>query len=103
MAMDTFWQAIEAELEALRTAPNADAVITILGGDLAKGEAFFAGSGGDGSIAGSLRAAGWRTTWAEADYYWVMRAPDGSLITYVEGDVFRGDQAIRNADEETGR
>ena len=93
--MDAFWAAIDAQLELLKAAKSADDVITILGGkqvDVATGDAFFAGSGGDGSIAGALTGAGWSVVWMEADYHWCMRAPDGSEITYVEGDIYRGNQ-----------
>src|SRR5205809_196464 len=61
--------------------------------DTSAGDAFFAGSGGDGSAYSSLDKAGWSTAWWEAGYYWAMRAPDGrSGITYVEGDIYDGVQ-----------
>lgn len=40
----------------------------------------------------STGSPGWTYVWIEADYYWAMQAPDGSVITYVEGDVYRGNQ-----------
>jgi hypothetical protein len=91
-AMDAFWAHIERQLLLLKTAASAEDVITILGGkmDGSSGHAFFAGAGGDGSIAGVLREAGWSSVWFVADYHWCMRAPDGSEITYVEGDIYRG-------------
>jgi hypothetical protein len=91
--MDSFWAHIDKQLAELCTAKTADDVIRILDGP-SSGDAFFAGSGGDGSIASSLFEAGWDCTWREADYYWVMRAPNGDEITYVEGDVYRGDTHI---------
>jgi len=106
--MDTFWETIEAQLADLEEATTAARVIEILGLDKNPyGEescmtrepnskrGFFAGSGGDGSVRAALGRAGWRTTWAEASYYYVMEAPNGDLITYVEGDVYVGDTVIR--------
>jgi hypothetical protein len=93
--MDAFWAAIEAQLDLLKTAKSADEVVTILGGKqvgVAAGDAFFAGGGGNGSIAGVLREAGWSVVWFKADYHWCMQAPDGSQLTYVEGDVYRRNQ-----------
>lgn len=92
--MDAFWAHIERQLLLLKTAKNAEDVITVLGGrmEASSGDAFFAGGGGDESVAGALAWAGWSDVWYEADYHWCMRAPDGSLITYAEGDVFRGNQ-----------
>ena len=98
MSLDTFWSAIEAQLEELATAKTADDVLAILSKErcpediLFSGEGFFAGSGGDGTVRDALYRAGWRTVWAEASYYWVMRAPNGDEITYIEGDVLRGNR-----------
>lgn len=94
---DAFWAAIAAQLEELRTAKTADDVIRIcpaVPGLSGNADGFFAGSGGDGSVESSLADAGWQNTWRNADYYWVMRAPNGDKITYVEGDIFKGDQKI---------
>lgn len=90
-----FWAAIEAQCAELRTAKTADQVIEILNryGPPSVGDAFFAGSGGDTRVEECLDAAGWTYVWREAHYHWAMRAPDGSLLTYVEGDVYRGAEA----------
>ncbi len=92
--LDGFWAEIDAQLDALKTAGSADDVIRILGGSAAasSGDAFFAGSGGDGTVEGALDEAGWTHVWREASYYWAMRAPNGDGVTYVEGDVYRGIQ-----------
>jgi hypothetical protein len=92
MATDGFWAAIDAQLEALTTAANADDVVRILGGseNASSGDAFFGGSGGDGSVEDALEEAGWSHVWRKASYYWAMRSPRGDGITYVEGDVYRG-------------
>lgn len=90
--MDKFWEAIDMQLAELRTAASADDVVRILGGkaSASSGDAFFAGSGGDGSVEEALHAAGWVHAWREAHYHWAMRAPNGDGITYVEGDIYRG-------------
>jgi hypothetical protein len=105
--MDEFWAGISRQLAALRTARTADDVLRVLSREQAKealrgddwkcaGDGFFAGSGGDDTVMDALAEAGWTVIWAQADYYWVARAPNGDLITYCEGDIYRGDQAIRS-------
>lgn len=97
---DTFWTVIAEQHKELESARTADDVIRILAHDRNPygpdrgnpGDAFFAGSGGDRTVAAALRTAGWKTIWAEAAYYYVKRAPDGSTITYIEGDIYRGDR-----------
>lgn len=103
MALDAFWKAIDAQLAELRTAKTADDVLrilaperdpyhTVLGDNPHRTTAgFFAGSGGDGTVMDALSDAGWRVIWAEASYYYTMQAPDGSMITYIEGDILRGE------------
>lgn len=95
-----FWQVIDEQIERLRTATTADEVIAIIGpGEpgVGVGDAFFAGGGGDVLPNTPLRSAGWRCVWAEAEYFWVMQAPDGSAITYIEGDIYKGDRRGRSA------
>ncbi len=94
MSLSDFWAAIDAQLKDLESAENADDVIRILGGVEAasSGDAFFGGGGGDGCMWESLDKAGWSFVWFDADYYWCMRAPNGSMVTYVEGDVYSGNQ-----------
>ncbi|MFG3582548.1 hypothetical protein [Streptomyces sp. NPDC047990] len=90
--MKSFWDAIDDQLNELKGAKSADDVIRILSesGEASAGEAFFAGSGGDKSVAGALEAAGWSFTWIEWEHHYAMKAPDGSGITYCEGDIYRG-------------
>ncbi|WP_328377056.1 hypothetical protein OHB13_11940 [Streptomyces sp. NBC_00440] len=88
---DNFWKLIDAQLKELESAKGADDVMRILGKDEpSAGEAFFAGSGGDDAVSESLITAGWSYVWAEWEQHYAMKAPDGSGITYVEGDVYRG-------------
>lgn len=103
--MDKFWAAIEEQLTELKDARTPDSVIEILRKDripghseAGSGEGFFAGSGGDGTVLGSLLTAGWVVHWMEASYYYVLKAPDdGGFITYCEGDVDRGDLSPKAA------
>jgi hypothetical protein len=93
-----FWATIGSQLAQLREASSAIDVLRILAtegnpyGDpgISHAPAFFAGSGGDESVINALSAAGWHVTWSEASYYYTMAAPDGSSITYIEGDIFPG-------------
>ncbi|MFD4646342.1 hypothetical protein ACFRJ3_34955 [Streptomyces sp. NPDC056696] len=90
--LGNFWEMIDAQLKELESAKSADDVMRILGNEPGAGEAFFSGSGGDKGIDDSLRKAGWRYVWSEANYHFAMKAPDGSSITYVEGDIYRGSE-----------
>jgi len=92
--VDTFWSEVSTCLDELETATTTDAVINGLNKHFSpsSGDAFFGGSGGDRQLLDSLRTAGWTTIWAEAPYYYVARNSAGELITYVEGDVYRGDR-----------
>lgn len=97
LAGSAFWDVIRAQLEELRSAETTDDVLRILSRernpyehDRIAGNGFFAGSGGDDTVYEALYDAGWITVWYVADYYWCMRKGD-SLVTYVEGDIYRGD------------
>src|SRR3954469_4544752 len=84
-----FWEAIDAQLALVRKATTADEVIAILQPP-SSGDGFFGGAGGDASLMGALQDGGWTILWARASYHYAMRAPGGDIITYVEGDVYRG-------------
>ncbi|MFE6746011.1 hypothetical protein ACFVGM_09180 [Kitasatospora purpeofusca] len=103
---DKFWVEIAKQLKELESAKTADEVFPILSdernpygpdwdGRDGGAEGFFAGSGGDGTVRESLEAAGWDYVWFKAHYYWCMKAPDGSMVTYIEGDVYRGNTLAR--------
>lgn len=95
--LDGFWAAVDAQAAQLRTAATAGDVLRILatGGNpygdphISGAPGFYAGEGGE--VAAALAAAGWTTAWYEAAYNFAMRAPDGTAITFCEGDVFAGD------------
>ncbi|MGW6202131.1 hypothetical protein ACWF9B_00530 [Streptomyces sp. NPDC055089] len=90
--LDLFWSMIGEQLQELRTAKSADDVLRILANDKGPNRGFFGGSGGDETVSEALRTAGWELVWAESSLYYTMRAPDGSMITYIEGDILRGDR-----------
>lgn len=102
MSTDPFWAAIDAILDQIETdKPNTfNGVRDILdhpvqrayAGSYTDDASFFGGSGGDRSLFSALRVAGWRITWSEASYYYVAEHPTtGEILTYIEGDVYRGD------------
>lgn len=89
-----FWEAIDAQLDLLRRkGTTAQVVCQILPAvpGLSSGDGFFGGSGGDAQVSEVLAENGWTYVWAKAHYHWCMQAPDGSRITYVEGDLYQGD------------
>lgn len=85
-----FWEVIDATLVQLRAATSADAVLELCPQipDVSCGDGFW--EGGYDEFADALIDAGWRFTWSKAPYHFVMRAPDGSQIYYIEGDLIRG-------------
>ncbi|MGN2642301.1 hypothetical protein ACTD5D_40260 [Nocardia takedensis] len=85
--MDEFWTDIARQLERLREAKSATEVIDIVGtGEASPGH--FAGSGGGDTVYDALNDAEWEIVWYRAVYYWAAKAPDGSHITYIEGDIY---------------
>lgn len=104
-----FWAVVKAQLGELETAQSADDVLRILSperdpygpGHNTGGEGFFAGSGGDDTVQEALEEAGWTVVWqspkaGESHIYYVMQAPNGDKITYIEGDIERGDTHKEN-------
>lgn len=103
---DPFWTAIKQQLTELHTAATADDVIRILSlercpyrledptwdGMDGGAQGFFGGSGGNDAVDEALTEAGWTYLWSRAAYWWAMQAPDGSVITYCEGDIYLGDK-----------
>lgn len=91
--MDKFWRDVDACCDKITASRTVDEVIGILNQFFtpSSGDAFFAGSGGDRQVIDALRAAGWAIVWAGAVYYFVAKDHAGDLLTYIEGDVYRGD------------
>lgn len=91
----TIWERnCDRQLALLRQARNADEVLVVLSDGRYIGRGFYGGGDG-GEVASALAEAGWVMLNYRASYHWLMRAPDGSMVTYVEGDVFEGDQMPR--------
>ncbi|MFF8618614.1 hypothetical protein [Streptomyces sp. NPDC015350] len=90
--LDIFWAVIAEQLQELRTAKNANDVLRILASEGTVAPGFFGGSGGDETVRDALCTAGWELVWEQFSFCYTMRAPDGSMITYIEGDVYRGDR-----------
>lgn len=86
--MDTYWQAIDATLAELRTVKGVEQVLALCPHQSA-GDGFWGGGDGDEMLA-ALHEAGWRPVWYKATYHWCALAPDGTALTYVEGDLYRG-------------
>lgn len=93
---DPFWVNVDAQLDHIEESrpSTAQQVIDVMNlyERPSSGQAFFAGSGGDRTLLGSLSKAGWFVYKIEAIYYWVAQHPDTKdLVTYIEGDVYIGD------------
>lgn len=97
---DTF---IEDQLRSLLHATTADEVISILdwsftmyGKQIGDADGYFMGQEEKrNGVWDALRKAGWRTLCSGGENAYVMFAPDHTLITYIDGHVFLGDQRKR--------
>jgi len=94
-----FWESVGRSLDEIAKVSTVEEVIEVLNRYFAQdwshatsGTAFFPGSGGDRQLTEGLRAAGFTVVWAEASYYYVARDRQGAYLTYMEGDVYRGDR-----------
>lgn len=100
MSLDAFWEHIDNQIEELRSAKTADEVLRICPKipGTSSGDGFFGGGGGDVLPNDPLSEAGWEYVWVDAHYFWCMQAPNGDMVTYVEGDLYRGNQHPSKAD-----
>lgn len=99
---DTSWDPISDQLRDLLYAATADDVIktlawelTPLGVPVGDADGYFAGQDGSATVWDALRKAGWHTAWSGGENAYVMFAPDHTLITYIDGRIYRGDQRAR--------
>lgn len=61
------------------------------------GDAFFPG-GADCDLFDAIdEAPGWSFVWVDADYYWCAADPQGARVSFIEGDVERGNAKARPA------
>jgi hypothetical protein len=94
--LKAFWANVDAALDRCAQADTVEDVITILNEHFepSSGEAFFAGSGGDNQLLDKLHwyrpVRTWKIVRYDAPYYWCLADPNGDLLTYIEGDVYRG-------------
>ncbi|MGX1792275.1 hypothetical protein ACWIDW_04955 [Microbacterium sp. NPDC055312] len=92
--MDSYWKQYQLTLDRIEAEKpqTFDGVKAILDEfwPPSSGEAFFPG-GADETLGDSLSAAGWHIEWIEGDYLWLGTSRTGEVISYVEGDLYRGD------------
>lgn len=82
--METKWKSVD---EVLAANPKVEGV--------SSGDGFNdSGLSGD-DFADLLLDAGWRFVWSEANYHWIMEAPDGGLLGYVEGDLYHASSSYK--------
>lgn len=96
---DDFWAEVKAQYVELMEAQSAADVTRILSHERnpyganasSQGDGFYAGSGGEHSVLDALYKAGWTVKWMQAAYYYAMTAPNGDIVTYIEGDIYGRD------------
>lgn len=94
MSLDAYWDNYEACLNDIAAnGSTVDEVMTILKKyhERSSTEAFCP-DGGERNLPGVLtwERNDWTTVWAEAWYYCCLRDSNGDLLSYIEGDVARG-------------
>lgn len=101
-ALDDYWTNVDAALNRIRDeGDTVDDVMRILNEHFTPSstEAFCEGSGGDRHLADALLSerTGWSLVWYDAHYYWCACDRDGKMLSYIEGDVARGNCKSRAA------
>lgn len=101
--LDAYWNNYERCFDKIRDhGHTVEDVIRILNEhwDISSGDAFTP-SGGDRTLAGVLawERDDWYFVWAEDDYYCCLADSQGNRLTYVEGDVYRGNTRPTPAQE----
>lgn len=93
--MSDFRSTVDALLVKLCAAKTVDEVMVICAKEpeISAGEGFWIADGD--AMLGALYNAGWQCVEYRAVYHWCLRAPDGSLLTYTEGDLDRGNNLPR--------
>ena len=98
MSIRELFLAIDVCIDELRNARSVEDVITTIqsclgdDGDHTFRAAFWPGS--LGQLSGALTGAGFKTTWTDGECVFVVRDAHGDYLTYVEGDIMRGDTHI---------
>ncbi len=95
--LDDFWANVDAALTRCAEATTVEDVITILNEHFnpSSGAAFFGGSGGRHpaprqALLGPSRQHLAGRPLRRPPYYWCLADTNGDLLTYIEGDVYRG-------------
>lgn len=93
--LDAYWDNVTTALDKIRdNGDTVDAVMTILKEHFAPSstEAFCDGSGGDRGLIDVLTSerTDWELVWYDANYYWCVQDAAGDRLSYIEGDVERG-------------
>jgi hypothetical protein len=93
--VSTFREINEAQLAQLATMTTVEEVLALCApvAGVSVGDGFWIGDGDE--LLGALYDAGWRSVDYRAPYHWCLKAPDGSLLTYVEGDLYRSNSMPR--------
>jgi len=89
---DAYWRMYDEALDRVAECSTVQAVIDALNDYYppSSGVAFFPG-GADRDLLGTLTDAGWHVVWAQANYYYALRQPDGGAgFTFIEGDLLEG-------------
>jgi hypothetical protein len=105
MSLDPYWVNYESCLdEVVRDGHTVVDVIRILNDywEPSSGEAFNP-SGGDRTLPDVLlwERNDWRTVWWDASYYCCLQDSNGDCLTYVEGDIYRGNPKNQQPAKET--
>lgn len=93
--MPDYWDNVNAALDKIRdTGKTVDDVMAVLGQYFTPSstEAFCEDSGSDRGLIDVLfdERDDWSMVWMDAHYYWCAKDSDGNLLSYIEGDVARG-------------
>jgi hypothetical protein len=99
MSLDEFWAAIEAVCTEVRGGVTLDRLLELCPKipGISSGDGFFEGGGGDHDLLSALLEGGWDTVEVRASYYWCAKSPTGEKLSYVEGDLYRGNQLMHPA------
>ena len=95
MSLDAYWANVDTALDKVRDeGDTVEDVMRILKEHFTPSstEAFCDGSGGDRGLVDVLmnERTDWTFRWYDAHYYWCAADRNGDLLSYIEGDVARG-------------
>ena len=101
MSLDRYWaQYAEALARVRAEKPDSFAAVKAIldAFQQTEGEQAFFPGGADDTLGDAVEDAGWTVAWEEGDYLWNAHHPHtGSLIRYVEGDVYEAHERWTDA------